>query len=97
REFDVPASVVRDYAALADDEQSLANGYIVEQDHPRFGREKVVGLHVQLSETPGELSTPAPELGRHTLEVLRQIGIPEARLRDLEANGVIACGEGVSA
>jgi crotonobetainyl-CoA:carnitine CoA-transferase CaiB-like acyl-CoA transferase len=95
REFDVPRHCP-DYPALADD-RSLANGYIVEQDHPRFGRGKVVGLHVQLSETPGELSAPAPDLGRDTLEVLRQIGIPEARLRDLEAAGVIACGEGVSA
>lgn len=89
RDCDVPASVVQDYATLADDEQTLANGYIVEQDHPRFGRQKVVGLHIQLSETPGRISDPAPELGQHTLEALRAIGIPEARLRELEDAGVI--------
>jgi crotonobetainyl-CoA:carnitine CoA-transferase CaiB-like acyl-CoA transferase len=66
RECDVPAAVVQDYAELAEDEQALANEYIVEQEHPRFGRQKVVGLHVQLSETPGKVGDPAPELGAHT-------------------------------
>ncbi len=89
RECDVPASVVREYAELAGDEQALANDYIVEQDHPRFGKQKVIGLHIQLSETPGRVSDPAPELGEHTFAALRAIGIPEARLRDLEKAGVI--------
>ena len=86
---DVPAAIVQDYAALATDEQALANGYIVEQDHPRFGRQKVVGLHVQLSETPGRVSDPAPELGEQTAEVLRSVGIPAARIRELTEAGVI--------
>jgi crotonobetainyl-CoA:carnitine CoA-transferase CaiB-like acyl-CoA transferase len=89
RECDVPASIVQDYAALATDEQALANGYIVEQDHPRFGKQKVVGLHIQLSETRGRVSDPAPELGEHTMGALRAIGIPEARLRELADAGVI--------
>ena len=89
RQCDVPASIVQDYATLATDEQALANDYIVEQDHPRFGRQKVIGLHVQLSETPGRVSDPAPELGEHTIDTLRAIGIPEARLRELEEAGVI--------
>ncbi|MEX0784456.1 MAG: CoA transferase [Dehalococcoidia bacterium] len=93
RERDVPASVVQDYAALATDEQARANDYIVEQDHPRFGKQKVVGLHIQLSETPGKVSDPAPELGAQTSEVLRSIGIPEGRLAELADAGVIGAAE----
>ncbi len=89
REFDVPASVVQDYAALAAAEQVSANGYIVEQEHPRFGRQRVVGLHVQLSETPGEVGTPAPRLGEHTVEVLRTAGVDASRIRSLSEAGVI--------
>ncbi|OAI40658.1 hypothetical protein AYO38_05490 [bacterium SCGC AG-212-C10] len=88
---DVPASLVRDYTELADDEQCIANGYVVEQDHPRYGRVKVVGLHVQLSETPGEVGAPAPELAAHTAEVLRGIGLSDERLHELQAAGVIRC------
>ncbi len=93
RECDVPAAVVQDYAELGQDEQALANDYIVEQEHPRFGRQRVVGLHIQLSETPGRVSHPAPELGEHTIEALRAIGIPEARLRELEDAGVIGASQ----
>lgn len=88
READVPASLVLDYAGLAREEQPLANGYIVEQDHPRFGRQRIVGLHIQLSETPGEPGTPAPELGEHTRETLLRLGLAGAEIDRLEEGGV---------
>lgn len=88
READVPASLVFDYAALAGEEQPLANGYIVEQDHPRFGRQRIVGLHIQLSETPGAPGTPAPELGAHTRETLLGLGLTAEQIDRLEASGV---------
>ena len=90
---DVPASLVQDYAALALEEQPRANGYIVERDDPRFGKQRVVGLHVQLSGTPGEVSSPAPELGAHTLEVLRALGISDTELAALEQSGVISSAD----
>ena len=87
---DVPASLVQDYAALALEEQPVANDYIVEIEHPRFGKQRVIGLHVQLSGTPGEVSSAAPELGAHTLEVLRSVGVSNDELVALEAGGGIA-------
>jgi crotonobetainyl-CoA:carnitine CoA-transferase CaiB-like acyl-CoA transferase len=90
RKADVPASIVQDYATLVHEEQPHANGYIVEQDHPRFGRQRVVGLHVQLSETPGELGAPAPDLGQHTREVLEEFGVTGPELQHLADAGVIS-------
>lgn len=89
REHDVPASLVRDYSEVAGDEQAAINGYIVEQENHRLGPQKVVGLHVQLSETAGRVGDPAPLLGEHTFEVLRAIGIGNERLAALAAEGVI--------
>lgn len=89
READVPTSIVQDYGAVTRAEQAIANGYIAEQDHPRFGKQRVVGLHIQLSETPGAIGTAAPELGEHTDEVLRAAGIDDARIRALSEAGVI--------
>jgi CoA:oxalate CoA-transferase len=86
---DVPSALVRSYAEVAEDEQSWANGYLAETEHPRFGRQRVVGPHIQLSATPARLSRPAPELGAHTLEVLREFGFAEAELRRLLDAGVI--------
>jgi crotonobetainyl-CoA:carnitine CoA-transferase CaiB-like acyl-CoA transferase len=89
READVPAAAVQDYVELAASEQAAANGYIVEQEHPRFGPQRVVGLHVQLSDTPGEVSHPAPELGEHTTAVLRAAGYSPDEIAALEASGAI--------
>ena len=90
REEDVPASLVQDYATLAEQEQVWANAYLEEQDHPRFGRQRVVGLHVQLSATPGRVSAPAPELGADTSHVLERAGYTDADIAQLRVDGVIA-------
>jgi benzylsuccinate CoA-transferase BbsF subunit len=44
----------------------------------------------RLSATPGVLDRPAPLLGQHTREVLSDLlGLDEARLDALEADGVL--------
>jgi crotonobetainyl-CoA:carnitine CoA-transferase CaiB-like acyl-CoA transferase len=58
---------------LPDDPQVQANDYIVDIDHPQCGKTKMVGVPVQLSETPGSVRTPAPELGQHTEEILLDV------------------------
>ena len=87
REEDVPASIVNSYAEMAAEEQPRANGYIVEQEHPRFGTQRIVGLHIQLSETPGSPGAPAPELGEHTAEVLAELGLSPAEVEAVIASG----------
>ena len=75
RQADVPAALVLDYAEMTAQEQPWANGYLTHQEHPRFGDQRVVGLHIQLSETPGAVSPPAPELGADTESVLSRAGL----------------------
>lgn len=64
----IPCGPVQDYRELAEDEQALANRYIV-----RDGGRLAPGLPLGLSATPGRLG-PAPELGQHTEEVLEALG-----------------------
>ena len=66
-------TIVNSVDDLASDPQMLANDYIVDFDHPQHGPTKVVGMPVRLSETPGSVRTPAPELGQHTEEVLLDV------------------------
>ena len=89
RAEDVPASVVNDYEAMANDPQPSANGYLTDIEHPKFGRQRIVGLHIELSETPGEPGAPAPDLGEHTNEVLAALGFSDDELEGLRTRGVI--------
>lgn len=94
READVPVSLVRSYDDLPTDPQVLENGYIVEHEHPRFGRQQRVGLHVQLSETPGAVGPAAPRLGEHTREVLLESGLAPDEVDSLVTKGVVSLGGG---
>jgi len=90
KEHDVPASPVRGHEDLLTDEQVAANGYIQSVDHPKWGTLKVVGPHINLSETPAHVAGPAtPGHGEHTREVLRELGLDDDRIRALEAAGTV--------
>lgn len=66
-------TVVNAVADLPDDPQVRANDYVVDFEHPQHGTVPVVGLPLRLSETPGSVRLPAPELGQHTEEVLLDV------------------------
>jgi len=66
-------TVVNTIADLPTDEQMIANEYIVDYDHPRIGKTKVVGVPVRFSETPGDPRGMAPEFGEHTELILTEL------------------------
>ena len=72
-EGDFIFTVVNSVDDLPDDPQMQVNGYLTDFDHPQFGPTKMVGLPVELSETPGAVRAPAPELGQHTEQVLLDV------------------------
>jgi CoA:oxalate CoA-transferase len=85
---EVPCGPVYEYAEVAADPQFWENGYLAEVEHPHFPGHRAVGVPVTLSETPGGVQGPAPELGQHTEEVLLELGYSWdeiERLHDLGA------------
>jgi CoA:oxalate CoA-transferase len=63
---------------------------LVSVDQPGIGPIRIAGSPIRLSETPGTVRTPAPLLGEHSAEVLREVlGYPEERIDALKAEGVI--------
>ncbi len=46
---------------------------LAEIEQPEIGRIKVAGSPIHLSETPGEVYAPAPLLGEHTGEILKDL------------------------
>ena len=83
-------TVVNSVDDLPDDPQMRINGYVVDLDHPQFGRTPMVGVPVRLSETPGSVREPAPELGQHTELLLTDLlGYDWDRIGALREKGVI--------
>ena len=86
----VPAGPIYDIRQVYEDPQVRAREMIVETGHPVAGRTSNIGIPVKLSETPGRFQRPAPTLGQHTDEVLRELGRPDKKIAALRSQGVVA-------
>ncbi len=56
---------------------------IVDVESPEYGSISLSGLAFQMSETPGVAQGPAPTLGQHTAEVLRELGYTGSEVQSL--------------
>ncbi len=85
----IPSGRVFRAPDMLENEQFLARDAIVETDHPVFGKVKMQNAFPKLSETPGAVRWPGPELGQHTDEVLASLGLDTARVAELRAKGIV--------
>jgi crotonobetainyl-CoA:carnitine CoA-transferase CaiB-like acyl-CoA transferase len=86
----VPAGPVHSIGEALSHPQTLARGMVVETVHPQAGPTRGVGCPIHFSATPTPASTPAPLLGQHTRELLREAGYGDAQIDALIDDGVVA-------
>jgi formyl-CoA transferase len=87
---DIPCGPINDYADVMADPHILARELVVETDHPTLGRIKTLGTPLKLSDTPLTPGRPAPLLGQHTDEVLREAGLTADEIAELRRVGAVA-------
>ena len=85
----VPAGPVHSLGEALDHPQTRARGMVVDLVHPEAGPTRAIGCPVHLSDTPSKVARPAPRLGEHTREVLREAGYADAEIESLVASGVV--------
>lgn len=88
----VPGGPVYTYDQTLADPQVHHRRMVVDMDHPAIGPMKMLGVPVK---SDGELATirlPAPLLGQHSREVLREAGYDEAGAEALIARGIVQAG-----
>jgi crotonobetainyl-CoA:carnitine CoA-transferase CaiB-like acyl-CoA transferase len=71
---EIPAMPVNEPDDLIEDAHLLELAFIRRIEHPSEGRLVQMGIPVGFTRTPGSVRRPAPRLGEHTEEVLREIG-----------------------
>ncbi len=72
--------------------QVTHNQMIVEVPHGTHSGTKPqrhVGIPVKLGTTPGEIKTPAPDIGANSHEVLASLGYSDTKIAEMVASGVV--------
>ena len=88
-EFSVPNGPINSVDMVIADPQVIAREMVVDVEHPIAGPTKLPGIPIKLDKTPGEIKEPAPILGQHTGEILREIlGYDAEKIARLEENGI---------
>ena len=83
----IPAGPVNRIGDMLADPHVLARDMVIETVHPVAGPTRSLGVPIKLSQTPGTVRRPAPLLGQHTREVLREAAFSDAEIDALVASG----------
>ncbi|MGH7915880.1 MAG: CaiB/BaiF CoA transferase family protein [Candidatus Binataceae bacterium] len=87
----VPCAPVRSVAEVAADDELARRRMLIDSEFPTRGAIRVMGTPIKMSAAPDtdvQMRRP-PAAGEHTAEVLASIGIDDATLERLRADGVI--------
>ncbi len=86
----VPAGLIYRAPDMLEDPHFAARQAIVSVPHPDFGQLRMQNVAPKLSETPGSVRTPSPQLGEHNEEIyLRLLGMSADRFEQLRSDGII--------
>ena len=89
-ESGVPAAAVNTIDETVADPQVQAREMFVDYDHPTYGRLKVTGTPLKLSETPGRIERLAPAAGEHNEEIfVGMLGHSQEELERWRAEGIV--------
>jgi crotonobetainyl-CoA:carnitine CoA-transferase CaiB-like acyl-CoA transferase len=86
---EIPCAPINSLEDILADPHLKAGELFAEMDHPSEGRIRVVNSPVRFSKSPSEISRPAPLLGQHSREILREAGVPEKDIAALIERGIV--------
>jgi crotonobetainyl-CoA:carnitine CoA-transferase CaiB-like acyl-CoA transferase len=85
----IPFAPVSTMGDLLASDHLKARGFFAVLEQPGMEPIAVPGAPYKLSATPWSIRRPAPALGQHTAEVLREVGVTEHEIDQLRADQVV--------
>jgi crotonobetainyl-CoA:carnitine CoA-transferase CaiB-like acyl-CoA transferase len=85
----VPCSPLNTIAELSSGEHTSARAILMDYEHPHAGALRGVALPIQFDAEVRTVLSPPPLLGQHTVQVLREIGLPPKQIDELREAGVV--------
>ena len=92
RSLGAPVGRVHDRVGMIEDPQVQHNRSMVEVDHGELGRVRLPRGAARFGDQDS-LPGPAPAMGEHSVEVLRELGYDAARIDSLLESGAISTGQ----
>lgn len=93
RRLDIPTAPITSLEDLADDPHLDAIGFFRTAEHPTEGRIVLPDTAVQFSRTAADIHRLQPNLGEHSVEVLREAGLSEAEIETMLSAGAARNGQ----
>lgn len=92
QQVDIPAGTMNTLDTLIDDVHLAAVGFFETVEHPTEGTINTMRMPITWSRTPAVPQRPAPNLGEHGVEVLRENGFSTEEIASLIEAGVLLDG-----
>jgi crotonobetainyl-CoA:carnitine CoA-transferase CaiB-like acyl-CoA transferase len=86
---DIPYTPLRTIEELIGDPHLEAIGFFSHVEHPSEGRVKSMRSPTTWSDSKADPPRPAPTLGEHSHEILRELGLADQSIEDLFAKGIV--------
>lgn len=88
KDADIPVAPLQSIEDVLADPHLAESGFFAATEHPTEGRLRTMAMPGAWSRTPAGRLRPAPRLGEHSVEILREAGYAAAEVEALIASGV---------
>ena len=88
--LDIPCVPLYDVDALIDDPHLAKVDFFQEHDHPTEGRMRYTGIPSRWNGARLAVKRHAPNIGEHSVEILREAGLAEDEIQAMLASGATA-------